>query len=353
MSKVLTVSIAAYNVEKFLSKTLDSFIDESILDDIEVIIVDDGSKDKTAEIGKTYENKYPNTFKLISKENGGHGSTINTGIKNATGKYFKIVDGDDWVNTSDFVELIKKLKNATSDVVICDYIEVDDISLVETPKKISDVKYEIEYSYDNILRITELCMHQITIKTNILKDNNIELDEHCFYVDAEYIILPIPFINTIEFYDLNVYMYRVGLAGQSVSKSGKIKHINDHVKVTKRLTEYAELDLINSLSAEKKLYIKWFASRLVRTTIGIYLSFPFNDKTVRAKLTEFDKQICELSEEVYDYSKRTISFPLPIDNGKITSNVNTIGDKRVKFLRKTNFYGWRTSQFFVDIIKKS
>ena len=95
MEKTLSIVIPAYNVEKFLNNTLDSFVEDSVLADIEVLIVDDGSKDKTAEIGNVYAQKYPNTFRVISKENGGHGSTINVGIREAVGKYFKVVDGDD------------------------------------------------------------------------------------------------------------------------------------------------------------------------------------------------------------------------------------------------------------------
>ena len=110
MEKVLTITIPSYNVEKYLNQTLDSFIQEEILADIEVLIVDDGSKDRTPLIGKEYEEKYPGTFRVISKENGGHGSTINRGILEARGRYFKVVDGDDWVNTGDFVKLVKPLR---------------------------------------------------------------------------------------------------------------------------------------------------------------------------------------------------------------------------------------------------
>ena len=91
MEKILTITVPSYNVETFLNQTLNSFVDDEILGDIEVLIVDDGSKDHTAEIGKEYEEKYPQSFRVISKENGGHGSTINRGITEAKGRYFKAV----------------------------------------------------------------------------------------------------------------------------------------------------------------------------------------------------------------------------------------------------------------------
>ena len=108
--KLLTVSVASYNVEKTLRKTLDSFCDKRYIDYIEVLIEDDGSTDKTQDIGKEYEMKYPQSFRYIKKDNGGHGSTINKSIELAQGLYFKVIDGDDWVDNNDFNELINVLK---------------------------------------------------------------------------------------------------------------------------------------------------------------------------------------------------------------------------------------------------
>ena len=126
MEKILTVVIPSYNVERFLQETLESFVEERVLKDIEVLVVDDGSKDGTAEIGKAFEQMYPGTFRVISKENGGHGSTINKGIEQCQGKYFKVVDGDDWVNTEDFCILVDKLKTCEADYVVTNYYEVND-----------------------------------------------------------------------------------------------------------------------------------------------------------------------------------------------------------------------------------
>ena len=108
MNKTLTVSIASYNVEKFLRETLDSLCSPDIIEDIEVIIVNDGSKDSTVSIAREYVKKYPESFILIDKENGGYGSTINSSLSIANGKYFRILDGDDWVDTNEFSLFVKK-----------------------------------------------------------------------------------------------------------------------------------------------------------------------------------------------------------------------------------------------------
>ena len=110
MSKILTVSVAAYNVEAFLKKTLDSCIIPEIMDDLEVIIEDDGSTDGTAALAQSYVDQYPSCFRLIQKPNGGYGSTVNRSIVEATGKYFKLLDGDDWFDQEGLIELIGQLK---------------------------------------------------------------------------------------------------------------------------------------------------------------------------------------------------------------------------------------------------
>ena len=121
MKKILTILIPVYNTEKYIKRCLDSLIDESIIDNIEILIVSDGSKDNSILIAKDYEKKYPNSIKIIEKENGGHGSTINKGLEIATGKYFRVLDSDDWFNTSDFVKLVNYLKNDDSDLVVTNY----------------------------------------------------------------------------------------------------------------------------------------------------------------------------------------------------------------------------------------
>ena len=107
--KLITFAIPCYNSEKYMNKCIDSLL--VCKDDIEIIIVDDGSKDKTAKIADDYQKKYPETIKAIHKENGGHGSGVNKGLEYATGLYFKVVDSDDWVNEEALTEVLKTIKN--------------------------------------------------------------------------------------------------------------------------------------------------------------------------------------------------------------------------------------------------
>lgn len=132
-NKVLTISVASYNTEKYIRKTMDSFIVPEIMDKMEVLIINDGSSDNTLEIAREYENKYPDTFRAIDKQNGGYGSTINKAIEIARGRYIKTIDGDDWVDKEGLISLIRFLEHTTADVVITNFARVNDKNGKVTP----------------------------------------------------------------------------------------------------------------------------------------------------------------------------------------------------------------------------
>lgn len=239
-NKILSISVAAYNLEKLIEDNLKSFISSNVNNLLEVIVTDDGSKDSTSDIVQKYVDLYPDTIKLIKQENQGAGSTVNSGIKNATGKYFKMIDGDDWVETENLNKLIQYLSNVNVDMVITNH-EVYD----ESKKKIIDkiVFDSIEpnkiQDFSSICKDLHLDMHNVIYKTSILKENQIKLDNG-FYTDVEYLLLPIPFIKTVIYYDLDIYVYRIAREGQSVSLSSMQKHIDMHNLVLSRLIKYYE-----------------------------------------------------------------------------------------------------------------
>lgn len=233
MSKTLSVSIAAYNVGKFLDNTLSSLCVESVLDDIEVIIVNDGSKDDTSLIAKKYVDEYPNTFILVNKENGGYGSTINSSLKIASGKYFKLLDGDDWFDSNNLLDFVKSLKNADADLVYTPFYFVSD---EDQSKKIE----LFSFSQNKVVCSSEiyaLSMHAMTIKTSIIR-GKVSITEHCFYTDFEFALKCIDLSSNLLYINIPIYCYRIGLEGQSVSIAGYLKHVDDHEKMTKLALSY-------------------------------------------------------------------------------------------------------------------
>ena len=257
MEKLLTVTIPSYNVEKYLPETLPTFLDESILEKIEILIVNDGSKDNTLEIAEQYRAQYPDTIRVINKENGGHGSTINTGIQHASGKYFKVVDGDDWVDTAAFCRFVQQLEDTDADMVVSPFARIDD----QTKRCLEITEYrELEsgriYPLDVFVPIAKekrFAMHSLTIRTEILKTIR-PISEHCFYVDMEYIVFPLKYAKTVTLIDTPVYQYRVGNASQSVAMSNLHKNRNMHLHVLKTIIAYRdELNGAAKEIAEKQI----------------------------------------------------------------------------------------------------
>lgn len=216
-NKILTISVAAYNVENTLDKTLASFNDQRVKDDIEVLIIDDGSKDNTKNIALKYETIDPGTFKYVPKKNGGHGSTVNKGIELASGKYFKVIDGDDWVDTQALIKFVSLLKNTSSDLILTNHCEVYE-NKKEKVNLVEGMKNEKVYTWDDDFDIKRVVLHTLTIKTELLKENKVHITENCFYVDVEYVIWAAYLSKTITFSNIYLYMYRMGNANQSVNK---------------------------------------------------------------------------------------------------------------------------------------
>lgn len=294
--KVLSVIIPAYNVEKYLNEILPTFLIDDILDDIELLIVNDGSKDKTAVISQEYVDKYPHSVRLINKENGGHGSTINVGIKEAVGKYIKVVDGDDWVDSDNFVKFIEKLKLTDSDAILCPFTrvnessgdkEVNEISGLEERKVyfVGDIISKIEFNYN---------MHNLTFKTEVLKDIP-QIDENCFYVDQEFIIYPLKFVDTLEYMDCNIYQYRVGNNEQSVSKKNMQKNRNMQKKVIDSILGFYKA---NSFDEGVDYFIKNRLAGLSKRLVYTYLSME-RDSDTKKEMMDFLKFVKQSDFDIY------------------------------------------------------
>lgn len=327
MNKILTISVAAYNAEKFLEECLDSFIIEEILNKIEVLIIDDGSTDNTYNIAKKYENKYPETFKAIKKSNGGHGSTINEGILNATGKYFKIVDADDWVEKEGIIKLLNKLSEVEVDMILNDYYTIDEGTKEKTLIKLMDsnsVKLNEVLDIEKVYKNIKLEMHGVVIKTDILKSMGRKITEKCFYVDVEYILFPMINVNTILLLDFPVYDYRKGLNEQSTNLVNRQKRRDQHEKVCLGLINYYT-EIQEVVSKEKQKLIKNRIILMVLSQYRIYCSMKA-DKELLSEIINFDNSIKNKNYNLYS---------------EVLSEGKRLGEKKlcmvINLLRKSKF----------------
>ena len=295
-NKILTISVAAYNLEKLIEQNLKSFVNSKYKEELEVLVIDDGSIDDTAKIVKKYEKMYPNTIRLIKQENGGPGSTVNNGIKNATGKYFKMIDGDDWVETEDINKLIVKLRNIDTDMVITNY-EI----YSEKDKKIIDIvranmKKDEELEFNEACKQLYLQMHAIIYKTSLLQKNKIKLDNG-FYTDMEYALYPLPYVKTVIYLDLNIYVYRIARAGQSVNIKSMQKNIKMHDEVLNNLISFYEKNR-SGMSKNLSEYIAKRIAKMAWTETSIMLSFEDN-KNMKEDIKKFVLDLKQKSKDIY------------------------------------------------------
>lgn len=299
--KILSVSVACYNLKEMIIENIESFCKSKVAEDIELIITDDGSKDNTPDIVEEYAKKYPNTVKFIRKENGGPGSTVNSGIKHATGKYFRMVDGDDWVETENLEEYIELLKNTDSDMVVSDY-EIYDNSInkiIET--KTYNIEAKKEFSFDEVCEKLPQEMHAIAFKTKIFKENNITVDNG-FYTDVEYVLFPMTYVNTITYFNKPIYVYRVAQATQSVNPNSMKKNIGQHETVVFNLMKYYENNKIN-ISSKKQIYICNRINAMAADHLGIMLLFDAN-KVQKESIRKYLFSVTNISSDIYSMLKR-------------------------------------------------
>ncbi len=248
MSKILSFIIPSYNSEKFLDKCLTSFLCDETNDRVEVIVVNDGSKDGTKDKAEKYCEKYPEVFHLINQENKGHGGALNTGLQAAKGKYVKVVDADDWVETSTLPGLVSQLQNTDCDVVLCHHYTVN-VSTGEVKKwKTYPEKFGVPYTFSQIMADWKsfdrsLTFHGVIYRNDFYRENAIKLSEHVFYEDHEYATIPCCYAKSVMPLDMFLYHYRIGDVEQSVSDENQLNRISHTDAVLTRLIdEYKKSD---------------------------------------------------------------------------------------------------------------
>lgn len=335
--KTLTVIVPVYNTEKYIKRCLDSLDNKEINDKLEVLVVSDGSKDNAINIAKEYSKRLPDTFKIIEKENGGHGSTINKGLELATGKYFRVLDSDDWVDNVNFVEFVKRLEDQDADLVVTDYSKefvYEGKSEKIVYKNLEPNKKYIFDKFDlNILNGEYFVMATSTYKTEVLRKSNLKLMEKTFYVDMQYNVVPIPYVNSFVYFDLDIYRYFIGRLDQSVNTASFVKNHLNHDKVVKYLIDY--YSNLTDISDTKKEYIKIILKYILFTHYSIYCIY-FKKKRQGYKLVkEFDKYLYNKNKELYDVSN--ISFIKIYRNLKFTPTllvINRMKDSLIKIGRR-------------------
>ena len=276
--KLLSIAIPCYNSEAYMEKCIDSLLIGG--EDVEILIVNDGSSDRTAEIADSYERKYPTIVKAIHQENGGHGEAVNAGIRNATGLYFKVVDSDDWVNAEAYAQILKTLGD-----------------LIRGPETVDLPVNEI-FGWEKVHmhKGKYLLMHSMIYRTKLLHECGIQLPKHTFYVDNIFAFEPLPYVKKMYYLDVNFYRYFIGRDDQSVNEKVMIKRIDQQLRVNKIMVDVFHRIKFNNRRHLRKYMLSYLE---IITTISSVMLIRAETQEALDKKKELMEYIREEDRRIY------------------------------------------------------
>lgn len=262
MQKLLTVVVPIYKVEKYINKCLDSLIvPNEQMKMLEVICVNDGTPDNSANMAREYEKRYPETFRVVDKENGGHGSAWNKGVELATGKYLRFLDSDDWL--TNFSAFIDKLENFDVDLIFTgkrwSFEELNNdkefMFIGMTPEKVYDVEtYDWDLTNEMYARYSITNFHTCTYKTSVIKKYHPVFLEKMYYDDQILFVLPLLSSKTFVYFDLILYNYLLGREGQTADPKVIGRNIDFFIKTRKYCVDFCNKHPSRSENINKRIH---------------------------------------------------------------------------------------------------
>ena len=334
--KLLSVAIPCYNSEAYMEHCIQTLLTGG--EEVEIIIVDDGSKkDRTPEIADEYARKYPTICKAIHQENGGHGEAVNTGLKNATGIFFKVVDSDDWVNEEAYAKVLETLRwfvycGDTLDMLVTNFVYEK-----EGAKRKKVMSYHTAFPKDRVfgwkdvkffMKGQYILMHSVIYRTSLLLQCGLQLPKHTFYVDNIFVYQPLPHVKHMYYLDVNFYRYYIGREDQSVNESVMIGRIDQQLFVTKLMLGYCDVMKIGN--------------RKLRHYMIQYLEIMMTISSVLAIKSGTEENL-EKKKELWQYlKKQNLPLYLRLRTGFLGQGCNLPG----KGGRKLLIAGYKITQKF-------
>lgn len=303
-AKLLSICIPSYNVEHTLARCLNSLLACAHPEILDILVVNDGSHDRTAEVGLRYENEYPGIVRLIDKENGGHGSTINEALKHAKGDYFRVVDGDDWLDPDELTRLLDYLQTVDEpvDLIVSDYCQINMTNgeITRIAKKSQSISYDHVYAIGELDLTREyFSLGNSTYRTGLLRECSLKLFEHCFYVDVQFQMQPLPYIDKLVFLSGNLYHYAIGSTEQSVNPRSFVNRYENHDRVMRDTLEYYFKVRDKMKPSVAKYYEYLILNNFLKTHYTISLVFDRDRERGLRRAHEFDEYLRSLSQEWY------------------------------------------------------
>lgn len=251
--KYISFAIPCYNSEDYMARAVESILPGG--EEVEIIIVNDGSKDRTSEIAHEYMERYPDIIRVLDKENGGHGDAVNKGLEAARGKYFKVVDSDDWVDEEALHQILTLLRNLDDDdeqldMLVSNFVyEKAGVTHKKCVHYCNALPQDEIFRWDDIghFRLDQyILMHSVIYRTDMLRLIQMKLPKHTFYVDNIYVYYPLPHVRKVYYLDVDFYRYFIGRDDQSVNERNMIARADQQIYVTKTMIDMYELKKISS-----------------------------------------------------------------------------------------------------------
>ena len=304
-------------------------------DEVEVLVVDDGSSDRTAEIADELEAKYPGIVRAVHQPNKGHGGAVNTGIENASGLYFKVVDSDDKVKASAFKTILDKLRDNKDaeekiDLLISNFVYDKE---GQAHKKVMEYRKVLPvnrmFSWDEAKRFRKgqyILMHSVIYRTQLLRECGLRLPEHCFYVDNIYVFNPMPSVKNLYYLDVNFYYYFIGRDDQSVNEEVMIGRLDQQSRVNRIMFDFFSDSIAEGrIKMNSPLYRYMYNYLEIITTITSVLAIISDDHQKIAIKDDLWEYLSEKDHELYLKLRRGIFGTVVHLPGRVGKRVVSTG----------------------------
>ncbi|MBR6767500.1 MAG: glycosyltransferase family 2 protein [Clostridia bacterium] len=268
--KLITFAVPCYNSAAYMEHCIDTLLHGG--EEVEIVIVNDGSKDETGAIADRYQEKYPTIVRAVHQENGGHGEGVNQGLRNATGLYYKVVDSDDWLDTDALDKLLAQLRifarmENPVDLVIANYVYEHVEDNTQKVMRLDNVLPQNRiFTWDDVghFRVSQfILMHTAVYRTQVLRDSGMVLPKHTFYVDNVFVYVPLPWVKTLYYMDIDLYRYFIGRADQSVTEANIIRRIDQQIRVARINIAAHDLKEIRKQNKRLAAYMYHFSAMLI------------------------------------------------------------------------------------------
>jgi glycosyltransferase involved in cell wall biosynthesis len=305
-------------------------------EDVEIIIINDGSRDDTLQIARQYEQEYPSIIRVVDKENGGHGSGVNIGLQLATGLYYKVVDSDDWLDGVALQKLITKIKEhivcgTMPDLYVTNFIyDKPSVNSQHVSAYGNKLPKDKIVGWDKMKKFHfshMMIMHSLIYKRENLLASGVVLPEHTFYVDDIFAYKPLPFMHTVCYLDINLYHYFIGRADQSVNRTNMIARYEQQIRVMRCMIDSYTWEEMKRMPKGLKNYM-WHSLQVIMMITIFFTSAADYSEVREQALTELWDYIKKRDITLYKKLRRH-SYTTIVNNlsWKLRNNVMSMGYK--------------------------